>query len=105
MKAYTVYSADGKIVRTGHCLDSVFALQAGEGETVVDGIVEQVVSEPILNYTAKRSAAYPGIGSQLDAIFKGLKSLNDSGTPLPQETVDWINSLQLVKDTFPKGGS
>lgn len=38
MKQYIVYSSDtGEILRTGRCLDKVFELQAGDGESVISG--------------------------------------------------------------------
>lgn len=57
MKNYIVYNADGQILRTGACLDSVFNLQAGDGEWVIEGVADDltqmiidgvVVSKPII---------------------------------------------------------
>ena len=40
MKSFIVYKSDGKIVRTGSCVDSDFDMQAGEDEFVIEGIAD-----------------------------------------------------------------
>jgi len=40
VKSFIVYKSDGKIVRTGSCVDSDFDMQAAEGEFVIEGIAD-----------------------------------------------------------------
>lgn len=44
-----------------------------------------------------RSAAYPAIGDQFDAIMKGFAALADAGIELPAETQAWIDACKAVK--------
>ena len=44
MKSFIVYKSDGKIVRTGSCVDSDFDMQAGEDEFVIEGIADDTLS-------------------------------------------------------------
>lgn len=53
------------------------------------------------DYRARRRDAYPDIGDQLDAIAKAFTALQQ-GQPLPPDTVEWIDSLQAVKERHKK---
>lgn len=55
------------------------------------------------DYRVARTKAYPKIGDQIDAIMKLASALKDQGITLPQATVDWINTCQTIKTTYPKG--
>jgi len=44
VKSFIVYKSDGKIVRTGSCVDSDFDMQAGEDEFVIEGIADDTLS-------------------------------------------------------------
>ena len=54
------------------------------------------------DYRVARANKYPALPEQLDAIMKMASALKDQGINLPQATVDWINSCQAIKNTFPK---
>lgn len=56
-------------------------------------------SEP---YGPLRSAAYPDIGEQLDAVFKLAEALKDQGFTLPEATLQWIEKCRAVKTVYPK---
>lgn len=56
------------------------------------------------DYKVRRSQAYPTVTDQIDAIYKLTKSLKDQGINLPPEVMDWIVAIDLVKETYPKGG-
>ncbi len=49
-----------------------------------------------------RRAAYPDIGDQIDAIYKGLAALRAQGNDLPADTIAWIDKVAAVKTRFPK---
>jgi hypothetical protein len=42
-----------------------------------------------------------GYGDQLDAIYKGFLAIKDQ-VQLPQETLDWMASIESVKAEYPK---
>jgi len=65
----------------------------GDEPTVVDVQKEEIVRPEIPDYYAKRRDAYPPMGEQLGAIFKGVDSA-DFQTLLTQ--------IQAVKDMYPK---
>lgn len=45
MKGFIVYNQSGEILRTGSCPDSVFYLQAGNGEFVMEGLANDVTQK------------------------------------------------------------
>jgi hypothetical protein len=104
MIEFTILDKSGRVVRYGTCLPELLANQANERETVVEGIVQQAPEEPVYNYTYRRMKAYPEIGEQLDAIFKLAKALHAQGIIIPSDTLNWLDEVQSVKDTYPKGG-
>jgi hypothetical protein len=55
----------------------------------------QLVSAQRLAYIGQRTAEYPSIQNQLDALYHDIKSGNlESGT--------WITSIESVKTKYPK---
>jgi len=104
MIEYTVYNGEGRVVRSGTCPPELLANQANQGETVVLGLVTQEPEVRQVNYTYNRMIQYPPVGEQIDAIFKMAKALQEQGITLPEATSTWINSVQNVKDAYPKGG-
>ncbi|WP_159990794.1 hypothetical protein [Pelistega ratti] len=53
-------------------------------------------------YEPLRSSDYPEIGHQLDAIYKGFKSLQGQGIELPKETKEWLVQIEEIKRKYPK---
>lgn len=54
------------------------------------------------DYAPLRYKEYPGIGEQLDAIYKGFVALKELGIELPKETVEWLETIDNIKSTFKK---
>lgn len=52
------------------------------------------------DYKQLRQKEYAEVGNQLDAVFKLAKALKEQGIKLPQDTLNWIDSCQAVKDKF-----
>ncbi len=84
---YLVHDAAGNILRTGNCPDDAVSLQALAGETAIqdehddtDDRKHRIVAgkrvefkhvERVFSYAELRARAYPSIGDQLDALWKG----------------------------------
>jgi hypothetical protein len=49
-----------------------------------------------------QARSYPEAGNQLDNIYKALKVLKDSGTDLGTEGSSYVDSITLIKETYPK---
>jgi len=56
---------------------------------------------PVHTYQELRAAAYPPIGDQLDAMWKGLAS---SGIALGADGENMLNAIKEVKISYPKNG-
>lgn len=54
------------------------------------------------DYRKLRAKAYPSLGEQLDAVYKMTVALRDQGIQLPEETSDWLLSVEQVKKTYKK---
>lgn len=54
------------------------------------------------DYAQRRRGAYPDLSDQLDAFWKVIEELHTDGINLPVETVQMLNQVMAVKDTFPK---
>jgi len=105
MIEFTILNSAGQVVRYGTCMVDMLSAQAGPGEQVVEGIIEYVPDEPIYNYTYHRIREYPPVGEQLDAVYKMVVAIQGQGIKLPDETLKWLDDIQNVKDTYPKGGN
>ncbi|MEC9292261.1 MAG: hypothetical protein VX730_07670 [Pseudomonadota bacterium] len=53
-------------------------------------------------YKTERKKAYPDMGEQLDAIWKGFAALEASGTTLDAYTSGMLETVQAVKSMYPK---
>lgn len=60
---------------------------------------EEIVRPDNPDYYAQRRDAYPAIGDQLDAIWKGVASLGLTPTPEIQQV---LQQIQAVKAQYPK---
>lgn len=108
---YILVNAEGRVVGTGmgtaeeteetakltpHTLvlvDAPVALSSGEAYFYADGeLVSEETAPPPETYIDRRRKAYPSIGDQLDALWKG-----------GQAAEDMKKKVQKVKATHPKG--
>lgn len=62
---------------------------------------EMPVEHEEVSYQQKRAAAYPFVGDQLDAIYKGLKELSKT-VAMPNDVESWFAQIEAVKAMFPK---
>ena len=95
MKHYTVLSSNGKVARTGFCPEELIALQAGEGETVVEGTVEEAPSEPVYSWRGNRVREYPPLQNLADALYWAQK-----GNQAPMDA--YLAACEEVKRKYPK---
>ncbi len=54
------------------------------------------------DYRALRRKAYPSFGEQFDAVYKMATALRDQGVQLPEETLDWLLTIEQIKKTYKK---
>lgn len=52
-------------------------------------------------YLYERRRNYPSIDESIEAIFDGLSQLRTDGVTLPQSTIDWLDTIQNIYDTYP----
>lgn len=115
MNTFCFFDKDSGVVkRWTQCPESELIYNLGENEDyltvdgprhglwkVVDGQLQEVVPEPTpLAVADQRRAAYPGVGDQLDAIWKTLAKVDQS--LLPQEAVTIMQQIAAVKEQYPK---
>ena len=94
------YITDGKhLIAHGHCQDGLEHHNARDGARLFTGKPPKDLLPPPLpelGYSSKRSAAYPGVGEQLDCLWHAM----DEGT-LPKVDPFYSNIL-AVKQAHPK---
>lgn len=73
-----------------------------DGKIYVDAMKQAEIDLQIVY--AKRAAAYPEIGDQLDAILKWVVSERFKGEELPQDLDDILGQWSAVKKKYPKPG-
>lgn len=54
------------------------------------------------DYRRLRAQAYPSLGEQFDAVYKMAVALRDQGIELPPETLEWLEAVEHVKQTYKK---
>jgi len=54
------------------------------------------------DYRTLRRQAYPSLGEQFDAVYKMAAALRDQGVQLPEETLDWLLTIEQIKKTYKK---
>lgn len=86
---FTVYSSSGETLRTGSCSSDTFELQAGPGETVIEGIKEAKSLPPQYSYSGLRGRAYPPAAEQFDILYH-------------QGFDAWKKVIEGVKLKYPK---
>ena len=100
MQAFTVFDRDGRVVRKGHCPKDLIELQAmEEGETVMEGDLEDMIAKEPEVYRHTIVRQYPSLGDQLDVIWKLLQARPELLTP---EATDMIARINAAKETYPK---
>lgn len=56
----------------------------------------------ITDYRSQRNVEYPDVGDQLDAIIKGLKTLDQGGYDVGTDCEALINKIDALKAKYPK---
>ncbi|MFZ9648752.1 MAG: hypothetical protein ACO29C_01535 [Fluviibacter sp.] len=97
MKSFVVYSAEGRVLRTGVCNEDVFDMQAdaNAGETVVEGVSPAEPAQVTYSWRANRMREYPPLQQLADALYwsqKGNPTLLDA----------YLAACEDVKRKYPK---
>jgi hypothetical protein len=103
MVDYTVFDAEGRVVRRGKCPQTIIEHQAfNEGETVMEGEHTDMIEEEqaYSKHTVIRQRSYPSIGDQLDVLWKIVAAVPAFQIP---EAVEMLERIQAAKDAAPKG--
>jgi hypothetical protein len=57
MKNFIVYTKEGRILRTGTCLEASFSLQAGPGELIIEGEADDATDRIVKGKVVPRTKA------------------------------------------------
>lgn len=108
MKNYVVYNEQGVIVKTGHCVDSDLSLQAGVGETVVEGVADDAtqrvvdglfVAKPALSDSEKTAQVMEQVRRERDLILSSTDWTQVPDSPLTAEQrSEWQMYRQRLRD-------
>lgn len=74
-------------------------------EGLPDVVHDDQVFVPVVEgeeYKIYRQYAYPAIGDQLDAIWKGLKKMRDDGATLQADANAMLDAILDVKAEYPE---
>lgn len=93
MIEYSVYDNDGNVIQSGTGQDETHVRQCFPTYRIEFGVIRPVhVPERVESYQVKRRRAYPSIGDQLDALWKG----GDAAREM-------LDNVMSVKERYPKG--
>lgn len=108
MKSFVVYNDQGEILRTGACQDDDLSVQAGEGESVLEGEADDltqmvvdgsVVDKPELSDAEKKAETI----AELRKLRDNLLNLSDwtqvADSPLANsKKAEWATYRQTLRD-------
>lgn len=92
MICYTVYDDDGSVLQSGTAQSETQVRQVFPNRRIEFGVAHPYVAPPpVLDYAARRRLAYPPIGDQLDALWKG-----------GDAAAEMLARIQSIKTAYPK---
>ena len=92
---YIVYDESGTILRTGICPDDMFSLQAQQGETVMEGIANDIEDRIIKGKIVRKSEA------EINVIKEAMKP--DPKELLIRQRMSEIVRKQAIKELTEEG--
>lgn len=108
MKNYVVYNEQGAIVKTGHCVDSDLSMQAGVGETVIEGTLGEgayhvvnglIVAKPAPSDSDKTTQVLEQVRRERDLILLSTDWTQVTDSPLTAEQrSEWQMYRQALRD-------
>ena len=110
MKQFVVYNANGKILRTGTCIDSDFLAQAQDGESVIQGLANDITqciidgeirdAEPVTqNIDEQRRECLELLRTKRNAKITKTDYTQLTDSPLTDEKkVEWAIYRQALRD-------
>ena len=112
MKSFVVYNDQGEILRTGACQDDDLSVQAGEGESVLEGEADDltqmvvdgaVVDKPDLSDAEKRAETIAELRKFRDNLLNISDWTQVSDSPLTDtKKTEWATYRQTLRD-LPAG--
>lgn len=112
MKSFVVYNDQGEILRTGACQDDDLSVQAGEGESVLEGEADDltqmvvdgaVVDKPDLSDAEKRAETIAELRKLRDNLLNISDWTQVSDSPLTDtKKTEWATYRQTLRD-LPAG--
>ena len=112
MKSFVVYNDQGEILRTGACQDDDLSVQAGEGESVLEGEADDltqmvvdgaVVDKPDLSDAEKRAETIAELRKLRDNLLNISDWTQVSDSPLTDtKKTGWATYRQTLRD-LPAG--
>ena len=108
MKSFVVYNSQGEILRTGSCQEADFSTQAGDGESVIEGVADDlsqmvvdgaVVDKPELSDADKKLET----GTEIRRLRDNLLDISD-WTQVPDSPLtdtkknEWATYRQSLRD-------
>ena len=108
MKNFIVYDSEGNILRTGSCQDGDVSLQAGSGESVMEGTADdatqmivngEVVSKPESTNAEKNAAALEELRVKRDSALQWCDWTQVPDSPLTDtKKTEWATYRQTLRD-------
>jgi len=108
VKNYVVYNEQGDIVKTGHCVDGDLSLQAGVGETVIEGILGEgahhvvdglIVAKPAPSDSDKTTLVMEQVRRDRDLMLSSTDWTQVPDSPLTAEQrSEWQMYRQRLRD-------
>jgi len=98
MKNYIVYNSVGEILRTGYCPDEMINIQAQAGESVIEGIANDV-TQYMLNNTVTDKSVMSLSTDKVTITANGIDASITTGLPNPSYIyINGIRQGTLITD-------
>lgn len=108
MKSFVVYNDQGEILRTGACQDEDLSVQAGEGESVLEGNADDltqmvvdgaVVDKPELSDAEKKAETIAELRKLRDNLLNISDWTQVADSPLADsKKAEWATYRQTLRD-------
>lgn len=102
MKNFVVYDSDGEILRTGRCADSDFDLQAGPGQSVMEGVADDSTQRVVAGAIVDKTSVFESealVRHKRDQMLLGTDWTQVNDSPLSEShKLKYRNYRQALRD-------